>query len=76
MAFRFSPNYKEWKKKFNEEPVYTRAQMKAALKKQKEELVVNRVVRTYTGRYGPDDCVPMKVVAVYKTPSGVMVLVE
>lgn len=75
MAFTGS-KYKEFVFKYRTEKVYTRKQMKDALKKQERELKVNRVIQSFTGRYGPTETKAMKILAVHKTPEGILVIVQ
>ena len=76
MALKFNPVYREWKRKFDTEPVYTRRQMAEALERQAREYTINRVIQSFTGRIGPNDSVAMQILAIHKTPEGVMVIVK
>jgi hypothetical protein len=73
---KFSPDYKAWKERFNTEPIYTRKQMSDALAQQEKELTVNRVIQSFTGRVGPDESIAMQILAIHRTPEGVMVIVR
>jgi hypothetical protein len=73
---KFNPNYREWKERFNTEPVFTRKQMSDALEQQKKELTVNRVIQSFTGRVGPDESIAMQILAIHNTPEGVIVIVR
>ena len=73
---KFSPDYKSWKEKFDNEPLYTRRQMSEALQKQAIELQVSRVVQSFNGKYGPDCSAAMQILAIHQTPGGVLVIVR
>lgn len=69
-------NFKLFSTEFRTKPIYTKMQMANALKKQAKELTVNRVVKSFNGRYGPDCTKAMKILAIHNTPEGVLVVVE
>jgi len=72
---QFTP-YREWQKKYREDKVYTRKDMHDALEKQAKEMTVNRVVRSFNGKYGPDCTEAMQILAIHKTPEGTLVIVK
>jgi len=76
MTLKFCSDYREWKKQFDTEPIYTRRQLSEALDRQARELQVNRVIQSFTGRVGPNESRAMKILAVHKTPEGIMVIVQ
>lgn len=73
MAFKLP---KEFVFKYRVEKVYTRKQMKDALKRQEKELTVNRVIQSFSGRIGPNESEAMQILAIHKTPEGIMVIVK
>lgn len=75
-SLKFNPNYSEWKQKFDNELVYTRREVSKMLKEQAKELTVNRVVQSFNGKYGPDCSVAMQILAIHKTPEGLLVIVR
>jgi hypothetical protein len=73
---KFNPNYKQWRRDYETIPVYTKKEHNEALAKVKQELTVNRVVQSFTGLYGPDDCRAMQILAIHQTPDGLLIVVR
>lgn len=76
MTLKFDSNYHNWRKQFETEPVYTRKQMAEAMEACVREHTVNRVIQSFTGRVGPTESIAMQILAIHKTPEGVMVIVK
>jgi hypothetical protein len=76
LNLKFDPNYKQWKIDYETKLVYTQKQVHQLLEDQSRALKVNRVVRSYTGLYGPDDCVAMKILAIHETAEGLLIVVK
>lgn len=76
MPLKFSANYKEWKQQYEVEPVFTRKDMAEALAKQAKRLKVNRVIKSFTGRVGPDESIALQILAIHETDEGIMVIVK
>lgn len=73
---KFTPDYISWKRQFDTEPVYTRRQMAEALERCSREYQVNRVIQSFNGQVGPSCSIAMQILAVHKTPDGVVVIVR
>lgn len=73
---KFNSNYKEFKREYETELVYTRKQMDDALKKCIEEYTVNRVIQSFTGHVGPKESIALQILAIHKTPEGLLVIVR
>lgn len=76
MALRFNPDYKSWKEKYENEPVYTEKQFRDALKEQEKSFVINRVIQSFSSRVGPNESVAMQILAIHKTPEGITIIVK
>jgi len=64
-------SYKEFLLEFDNEPKYTRRQMAEAMKQCVAEHVVNRVIQQ-----GKDYNIAMQILAIHKTPEGIIVIVR
>lgn len=64
-------SFKEFSHEFDNEKIYTRRDMAEAIRKCQDEHVVNRVIQQ-----GKDVNIAMKIIAVHKTPEGILVIVQ
>lgn len=65
------PKFKEYIEKFNSEKIYTKADMTKALAEQEKVMVVNRVIQK-----GKDFDIALQILAIHKTPDGIIVIVK
>lgn len=75
MAFK-GKSFLDFQYKYRTEKLYTRKQMSDALQRQAKELTVSRVVQSFTGRYGPTETRAMQILAIHKTPEGILIIVK
>ena len=68
-------SWKDFQKEYDE-PRYSERQLNEILEKQAEALRVSRVVQSFNGKYGPDCSIAMQILAIHRTPDGMLVIVR
>lgn len=68
--------FDDFQYRYRTEKIYTRKDLHDALEQLGKEMTVNRVVQSNNGRYGPDCCIALQILAVHKTPEGTLVIVK
>lgn len=69
-------SWPDFQKSYHNDKIYTRAEVDKLLEECAKAHIVNRVIKSENGRYGPNCCIAMQILAIHKTPEGTLVIVR